>query len=91
MFEILNEANCRCVVVYSPNDPLFYLTSKTFSTTLHIRLGLPHPLALGLSHHICDQPLDPMQMHLFYCAHGGERMISYDVVHDAFISIVKDA
>jgi hypothetical protein len=32
-----------------------------------------------------------MGMHLLHCAHGGEKMISYDVVHDAFIFVVKDA
>jgi hypothetical protein len=30
-------------------------------------------------------------MHLHHCTHGGERTISYDVMHDAFMSIVKDA
>jgi len=38
----------------------FRLPSSVFSTTLHTRLGLSHPLILGVSHYICNQPLDFM-------------------------------
>jgi len=58
-----------------------------FSTTLRIQLGLSHPLVLGVSHCICNQPLDPMGIHLLCCAHGEERI----TLHDAFVAIVKDA
>jgi len=57
---------------------------------LHIQLGLHHPLALGLSYCICGQPLDAMRIHFFHCAHGGERIVSHDVMQDAFASIAKD-
>jgi hypothetical protein len=53
-------------------------------------LDFHHPLALGLSHCICNQPLDLTKIHLFYCAHGGERIASHDFVQDAFASNMKD-
>ncbi len=31
-----------------------------------------------------------MGIHVFYYTHGEERMISNDVVWDAFVSIMKD-
>ncbi len=65
----------------------FRLTLEVFSFVMHIRLGLPHSLALGFSHCIYGQSLDHMGIHLFHCAHGGERMASHDVVWDAFASI----
>jgi hypothetical protein len=46
---------------------------------------LPHHLTFGLSDCICSQPLDPIKIHLFSCAHGGERTIIYDVVWDVFV------
>jgi hypothetical protein len=60
-----------------------------FFFVMHTRLGLPHSLTLGLSHCIYGQPLDLMGIHLFHCTHGGERMLSHDVVWDAFASIVR--
>jgi hypothetical protein len=58
----------------------FLLILEVFFIALCIWLGLPHPLALGLSHCICGQPLDPMRIHLLSCAHGGERTVSHDVI-----------
>ncbi len=52
--------------------------------------SFPHPLALGLSHCIYGQPLDPMGIHLICCTHGGERTASHDIVWDAFAFITKD-
>jgi hypothetical protein len=71
--------------------PCFYLPSNVFSSTLSIKLNLPHPLTLGLTHYVCGEPLDPLGIHLLRCAHGGEKTTSHDVVRDAFASIVKDA
>jgi hypothetical protein len=64
-----------CLVV-----PFFHVLKDYFSITLHIKLGLSHPLLLGVSHCICSQPLDPMGIHLFCCAHGGEKMTSHNVM-----------
>ncbi len=57
---------------------------------MRTKLGLPHPLALKLSHYICGQPLDSMGIHLFCCFHGKERVASHDAMWDAFASIVRD-
>jgi hypothetical protein len=47
----------------------FHLALNVFSTTLCTRLGFSHPLVLGVSHWICNQPLDPMGIHLLCCVH----------------------
>jgi len=48
------------------------MVSNIFSSTLHIRLGLPHPTAHGLFRYICGQAIDLRRIHLLHCAHGGE-------------------
>jgi len=70
--------------------PCFHLPSDVFSFVLWTRLGLPHPLVLNLTHYIYDQLLDPMGIHLLHYVHGGERVISHDVIWDVFASIVKN-
>jgi hypothetical protein len=57
---------------------------------MHTKLGFLHPLALGLSHYIYGQPLDPMGIHFFHCIHGWERTVSHDAMWDAFAFIMKD-
>jgi hypothetical protein len=71
--------------------PFFHFPLDDLSTTIRSKLGLSHPLILGVSHCICNQPLDPMGIHFLRCMHGGERMASHDVVWDAFVAIAKDA
>ncbi len=34
--------------------------------------------------------MDPMGIHFIRCTHGGERMVSCDVVWDVFLSIMRD-
>ncbi len=58
----------------------FHLLSDVLSFTLQTRLGLPHPLSVGLSHCIYSQPLNPIGIYLLCCAHGGERNASHDVI-----------
>ncbi len=70
MFEILCGAKCTCTIVCSPNLLFFLLALEFFFIALHIWLALPHPQALGLSHYICSQPLDPMGIHFLCCHHG---------------------
>jgi hypothetical protein len=67
------------------------MASNDFSTTLCIRLGLSHLSILGVSHCICNQPLDAMGIHPFHCTHGAKKMVSHDVVRDVFTAIGKSA
>jgi hypothetical protein len=76
---------CDIIVIF------LHLVSDVFFITLCIRLVYSHPLALGVSHYICSQPLDLMGIHLFHCTHGGERMALRDVVRDASTTIAKYA
>jgi hypothetical protein len=53
-----------------------------FSTTLHTKLNLSHPLVLGVSHYICNQPLDPMGIHFFatlMVGRGRPHMMLYEM------------
>jgi len=56
------------------------LPFDVFSFALHIKLGLPHPLALKVMHCICGKPLNFLGTHLFGCSHGGEWTASHDVI-----------
>jgi hypothetical protein len=68
----------------------FHLVLNNFSYVMHTNLGFFHPLALGLSHCIHGQPLDPMGIYFFHCIHHGERTVSHDAMWDAFASIMKN-
>jgi hypothetical protein len=67
------------------------MASNDFFTTLCIKLGVSHPLILGVSHCICSQPLDVMGIHLFHYTHGADKMVLHDVVRDVFMAIGKSA
>jgi hypothetical protein len=69
--------------------PPFHLASNIFSFALHTKLGLPHFLALEVTHCICGQPLNHVGTHFFCCSKGGEQTPSHNVVWNAFTSIVK--
>jgi hypothetical protein len=73
-----------------PIIPYFHLASNVFSSILRTKLSLPHPLALGLTHCICGQPLDPMGTHLFHYSHGEEQISSHNFLQNAFASIMKN-
>jgi hypothetical protein len=68
----------------------FHLALDVLSTMLHTRLGLSHPLVLGVSHYVCNMCLDPMGIHLLCCTHGGERTTLHVVMWDAFEAIVEN-
>jgi hypothetical protein len=68
----------------------FHLPSNVFSTTLCTRLGLSHPLILRVSHCICNQPLDPMVIHLFHYAHGERRWLRMMLCKIYFTTIAKN-
>jgi hypothetical protein len=61
-----------------------------FSLTLRIRLGFPHFIAHVFFWCICGQPIHLTRIHLFHCAHGGERIGTHDAVRNSFASITKD-
>jgi hypothetical protein len=82
--------NAKAWLLTYPIIFFFPLLSNVFSTTLHIRLSISHPLVLGVSHYICSQPLDPMGIHLLPCVHGGERTTLHYVGRDVFVAIMKD-
>jgi hypothetical protein len=44
--------------------PSFCMTSSIFSLTICTKLGLPHPMIIGLTHYICDQSLNLTGIHL---------------------------
>ncbi len=70
--------------------PAFWLSSPVFCTTLHMWLGLPHPLIACILQCVCTHPIYPMGIHLLFCAHGNERIGTYDVICDTFATITWD-
>jgi hypothetical protein len=68
----------------------FQLALDVFSLVPGTKLTIPHPLALGLIHCICGQPLDLEGTHLLHCSHDGERIAFNDVIWELFASIMKD-
>ncbi len=70
--------------------PCFHLSLDVFSFLLWTRLGFPHPLVLSLAHCIYSQLVNPMGIHRLHYVHGGERIVSHDVIWDVFVSIVRD-
>jgi hypothetical protein len=60
--------------------PPFHLASNIFSFALRTKLGLPHHVVIGVSHCICDQPLNHVGTHFFRCSQGGERTPYHNVV-----------
>jgi hypothetical protein len=89
MFEVLCKVKCGCLVVNLLSHQFFCLVSNVFSTALHTKLSLFHPLIFKVSHYICNQPLDLMGIHLFCYTHGGERTTSHDVVWNVFVANAK--
>jgi hypothetical protein len=67
----------------------FCLPFDVFSFALRIKLGLPHPLALKVTHCICGEPLNVLGTHLSGCSHGGEWIASDDAIQNAFASIAE--
>jgi hypothetical protein len=70
---------------------LIFLTFQLFSliccTSLHTRLGLPHPLITSIPQCVCTHPIDLMGIHLLHCAHSNEHTGTHDVIHNTFSAI----
>jgi hypothetical protein len=74
------------MVLYLPNDPFFFIDFKTsFHCVTHL-VGPPPPISTWF----VILQLYIIGIHFFHCTHGGERMVSHDVVWDAFASIARD-
>jgi hypothetical protein len=72
---------CSCLLV---KWSFFIIDFRSFFHCFMHSVGPPPSINPSLSHCICGQPLDPMQFHLSSCAHGSEKMISHDVMWNAF-------
>jgi hypothetical protein len=71
--------------------PLFHLPSNFFTSTLHIRLGFPHPLALKVTHCFYGQPLNVVMTHLFFVPMVGNGLFPMMWFKMHLFSIVKAA
>jgi hypothetical protein len=82
-----------CAGAWLLNHPInlfFRLLLNVFFTVVRTKLGFSHLLVLEVLHYICSQPLDPIGIHLFRCAHGGERTTLHNVVQDTFMIVATD-
>jgi hypothetical protein len=91
VLEVVCKGGCGHLFISMFSHSFFSPTLRFFFIALHFKLGFSHPLVHGVSHGICSQPLDPMRIHFFRYAHGGERTISHNVMRDVFSAITKDA
>ncbi len=80
---------CGHSIISLPNRPFFRLYLYVFSTTLHTRLGFSHPLILGVSHWICNQPLETMGIHLLCCVHWICTLMDVVVTNPIQIDLVS--
>ncbi len=60
-----------------PTTPTFHLSSTHFLTTLHTRLGLPHPIITHFSRCQCGHTISDLGAHLLWCPCGSECMIAH--------------
>ncbi|CAM6088894.1 unnamed protein product [Calypogeia fissa] len=67
------------------------MSSFIFTTSLRVRLGLPHPGLLGQPSCVCGHPLDPVGTHILQCSHGSERTATHDDFRDVLAAIARDA
>jgi hypothetical protein len=68
----------------------FWLFSPICSTTLCIRLGLPHPSIVRIPWCVCTHPSDPMAIHFLCYVHGNKCIGTHDVVCNTFVAIAWD-
>ncbi|CAM6103290.1 unnamed protein product [Calypogeia fissa] len=61
-----------------------------FTTSLRVRLGLPHPGLLRQPSYVCGHPLDPVGTHILQCSHGSERTATHDDLRDVLAAIAWD-
>ncbi len=57
MLEVLCGHGGGCLAFCLLSHSTFSSSFKFFSFALRIRVGLPHPLAINVTHCICGQPL----------------------------------
>jgi hypothetical protein len=69
----------------------FQLFSLVFYTVFHTQLGLPHSSIASIPWCVCTHPIDSLGIHLLHCAHGNERIETYDAIRDTFAAIARDA
>ncbi|CAM6128572.1 unnamed protein product [Calypogeia fissa] len=67
------------------------MSSFIFTTSLWMRLGLPHLGLFGQPSCVCGHPLDPVGTHILWCSHGSERTATHDDLHDVLAAIARDA
>ncbi|CAM6084315.1 unnamed protein product [Calypogeia fissa] len=67
------------------------MSSFIFTTSLPVRLGLPHPGLLGQPSCVCGHPLDPVRTHILHCSHGSEWTATHDDLHNVLAAIARDA
>jgi hypothetical protein len=58
--------------------------------TFRTRLGLPHPLIVGIFWCVCTHPINVTSVHLLCCASGNECMGTHDAIQDTFAAITRD-
>jgi hypothetical protein len=89
LLEILHKFRFMCLTFVHSIITKFYLALNIF-VTLRTKLGLPHPMIIGLAHDIYSQFKNPMGIHLLSCFHEWECIASHDTIRNAFTFIARN-
>jgi hypothetical protein len=81
----------RLVINSSYHISILFIIGPLFFTTLHIHLGLPHPIIAHLSRCQCGHTIDDLGTHLIQCPYGNERLVAHDTVRNIIATIVLES
>ncbi len=88
--EVLCRLGGGCMDFCPPNHSIFRFGLDVFSFALHIRLSLPHPLTLNLTHCIYGQFLGLVRTYPLHYTHGGELIVFHNTIQNGLTSIVEN-
>ncbi|CAM6091882.1 unnamed protein product [Calypogeia fissa] len=66
------------------------MSSFIFTTSIRVRLGLPHPGLLGQPSCVCGHPVDPVGTHILRCSHGSKWTAIHNDIRDVLAAIARD-
>ncbi len=67
----------------------FCLSNAHFFTTLHIHIGIPHPIVTHFSQCQCGHTIDDLGIHLLRCLCKSERTTTHDTFRDTIATIAS--
>jgi hypothetical protein len=79
LFEILSRFNSN-VVLHLPDHLIISYDLEHLQLNIVYQVSLLHPIVCVLARCICKQLIKSMGIYLFSCSHGGECIITHNIV-----------